>query len=227
MTAPVFIAVAGGSGSGKSTLCAALLERLPPGAAVLLSEDWYYRDISAAPEFDPARFDFDDISVRDHDLLIAHLAALRRGAAINAPRYSFERHAREAGTTPVAAAAVVVVEGCHLLCRGDLAAAFDLKVYLDTPDDIRLIRRIIRDQNERGRSLPSILEQYLRTVRPAQARLTGPSRAAADMVLADDSGAVTDPGERDLRALLEPILSHPVLVGRLGRVRDGGDPERV
>ncbi len=215
MSRPLLVAVAGGSGSGKSSLCAALLEILPPGAGAVLSEDWYYRDVGADAGFDPATFDFDDLAVRDHDLLIAHLGALGRGEGVHAPRYSFVRHAREAATTFVPATDVIFVEGAHILCRADLAAAFDLRVYLDTPDDIRLIRRILRDQEERGRSLASILEQYLRTVRPAQRRLITPSRTAADIVLSDEDAGVRAPSLERLSRLAAPLLAHPRLAALL------------
>jgi uridine kinase len=215
MTAPVLIAVAGGSASGKSTLCGAVLATLPEGSGVLVSEDWYYKDVSAAPGFDPARCDFDDVAIRDHALLIAHLHELKRGRPVEAPCYAFERHAREPFTRPIAPAPVVLVEGCHLLCNSELLALFDLKVYLETPADVRLIRRILRDQAERGRSLSSILEQYLRTVRPGHERLVAPSRDRADLVLEDHEAGVGETGAQSALRLAGTLLAHPRLNERL------------
>ena len=194
----VLVAITGGSGSGKSTLAAALQAALPFGAAVMVSEDWYYRDCSAFQDFDPATFDFDDIVIRDHVLLIQHLQALRAGQAVTAPEYDFVTHSRKTDAgVQVTPADVVIVEGSHLLCAADVAAAFDLRVYLDTPDDVRFIRRLLRDQAERGRTARSIVDQYLATVRPAHERLTGPSRARARRHGGhgrDDDGGSAQPG---------------------------------
>ena len=205
----VLVAITGGSGSGKSTLAAALLHALRPGAGALISEDWYYRD--AHPGVDPLTHDFDDVAARDHPLLIAQLGALKAGEAITAPAYSFVHHARQPGGAAIAPAEVVIVEGAHLLCAPALAALFDLRVYLDTPSDVRFIRRLMRDRNERGRSVESVVGQYLATVRPAHQRLTGPSRAQADIVLVDASPAIERPDPAVVARLAEPVLSHPVL----------------
>jgi uridine kinase len=207
----VLIALSGGSGSGKSDLADALVAALGPGIAQAMSEDWYYRDLSEQPGFDPALCDFDDLTMRDHALLRRHLKALRSGRAIKAPRYDFESHRRLAQSRPVAPTAVVVVEGAHLLCRRDLAALFDLKIYLDAPADIRFIRRLLRDQRQRGRSPASVVNQYLATVRPAHERLTEPSRAGADLVLDDRSHGVESPDPAFHRELLKPVLNHPLL----------------
>jgi uridine kinase len=210
----VLVAITGGSGSGKSTLAAALQAALPKGAAVMMSEDWYYRDCSAFANFDPATFDFDDIVIRDHALLIQHLQVLRAGRTVTAPVYDFVTHSRktDAGIA-LSPAQVVIVEGSHLLCASDLAAAFDLRIYLDTPDDVRFIRRLLRDQAERGRTARSIVDQYLATVRPAHERLTGPSRLRADLVIADVTTTVDRPDLAQIARLAAPVLEHPVLAG--------------
>jgi uridine kinase len=210
----VLVAITGGSGSGKSTLAEALLAALRPGACALISEDWYYRDVP--PGADPAHHDFDDVAARDHALLIAHLAALKAGQTISAPAYCFIRHARLPGGPAVAPAEVVILEGAHLLCDPQLAALFDLRVYLDTPSDVRFIRRLLRDQSERGRSADSVVSQYLATVRPAHERLIGPSRQHADIVLIDASPAVAAPDPAVIRRLAAPVLAHPVLQGFVG-----------
>ncbi len=205
----VLVAIAGGSGSGKSTLAEALVAALPQ--ATLVSEDWYYRDIGAEPGFDPVGYDFDDLQVRDHPRLLQDLRALKAGRGVEAPVYDFARHRRDAATTQVAPAPVVVVEGAHLLCTEPLAASFDLRVFVDTPPDVRFIRRLIRDQRTRGRSADSVIGQYLATVRPAHERLIEPSRARADLVVSDRQGEVEQPDREALRRLLAPVLAHPVL----------------
>ena len=203
------IAVAGGSGSGKSTLARTLLAEMPAGRAAYLSEDWYYADVGAAPGFDPARYDFDDLAVRDHDRLVADLRRLRAGEAVRAPAYSFVEHRRTAEhAQAVEPRAVIVAEGAHLLCAEAVAALFDLRVFVDTPADVRFIRRLIRDQAERGRSARSVIDQYLATVRPAHERLVEPSRACADLVVRDDAAGVCDADPAELRRLAGPVLTH-------------------
>lgn len=211
----LLIAITGGSGSGKSTLAEAIASGLPAGRAVLVREDWYYRDSASLPGFDAATFDFDDVAARDHDLMIADMAALKAGRAITAPVYSFVVHGREPGGQPVAAAEVVVAEGTHLLCTPALAALFDIKVFVDTPADIRFIRRLLRDQAERGRSAQSVIDQYLLTVRPGHERLTEPARALADFVVADTTAAVRLEDPAAVMRLAAPLLADPRLAAAM------------
>jgi uridine kinase len=198
---PILIAITGGSGSGKSTLAEALVSALPAGAAVLLREDSYYRDAAGLPDFDPETFDFDDVAARDHELMIRDLSALKAGRDITAPIYSFIHHGREPGGEPVAAAAVVVVEGTHVLCTPALVALFDIRVFVDTPSDIRFIRRLLRDQTERGRTAESVIAQYL----------AEPSRLNADFVVADATAAVRLEDPQAVVRLAAPVLAHPLL----------------
>ena len=213
---PFLIAIAGGSGSGKSTLAATLMAALPQGSAAFLSEDWYYADVGAQPGFDPAVYDFDDLPVRDHARLVRDLRDLRAGAAVKAPAYDFVTHRRRADhATPVEPRPVIVAEGAHLLCTPAVTAVFDLKVFVDTPPDVRFIRRLLRDQAERGRTAQSVIAQYLKTVRPAHLRLVEPSRGAADIVVDDSSGKVADADPTELRRLAEPVLAHEHLKAAL------------
>ena len=214
---PILIAITGGSGSGKSTLAEALVAALPEGAAVLLREDSYYRDAASLPDFDPATFDFDDVAARDHELMARDLAALKTGCDIMAPVYSFIHHGREPGGEPVPAAEVVVVEGTHVLCTPDLVELFDIRVYVDTPADIRFIRRLLRDQVERGRTAESVIAQYLATVRPGHERLTEPSRVNADFIVADATAAVRLEDPQAVVRLAAPVLAHPLLAPLVGR----------
>jgi len=207
----ILIAITGGSGSGKSTLAEALASALPDGAAVLVREDSYYKDAAALPGFDAATFDFDDVEARDHALLVEQLAELKAGRGVVAPLYSFIHHGREPGGEPVPAAEVVIVEGTHLLCTPALAQLFDIRVFVDTPADIRFIRRLLRDQAERGRSADSVVAQYLATVRPGHERLTEPSRVHADFIVADATAAVRLDDPQAVVRLAAPVLAHPLL----------------
>jgi len=207
----LLIAITGGSGSGKSTLAEAVAAALPEGASVLVREDSYYRDAASLPDFDAATFDFDDVAARDHVLMEADLGALKAGRDIVAPVYSFIHHGREPGGEAVRAAEVVIVEGTHVLCTPSLAALFDIRVFVDTPADIRFIRRLLRDQTERGRTAQSVIEQYLGTVRPGHERLTEPSRALADFIIADATAAVRLDDPQAVVRLAAPLLAHPLL----------------
>ena len=207
----LLIAITGGSGSGKSTLARALAEALGPEQAVVVLEDWYYVDAAALPDFDASTFDFDHVAARDHALLARHLADLKAGRAVEAPIYSLIHHGRDPGGAPVPAAPVVIVEGIHLLATPEVAALFDLKVFVDTPADIRFIRRLLRDQAERGRTAQSVIDQYLKTVRPGHERFTEPGRALADFVVADQTAAVVLEDRSAVDRLVAPVLAHPLL----------------
>ena len=207
----LLIAITGGSGSGKSTLARALAEALGPEQAVVVLEDWYYVDAAALPDFDASTFDFDHVAARDHALLARHLADLKAGRAVEAPIYSLIHHGRDPGGAPVPALPVVIVEGIHLLATPAVAALFDLKVFVDTPADIRFIRRLLRDQAERGRTAQSVIDQYLKTVRPGHERFTEPGRALADFVVADQTAAVVLEDRSAVDRLVAPVLAHTLL----------------
>jgi uridine kinase len=174
-------------------------------------EDSYYRDAASLPGFDAATFDFDDVAARDHDLMIADLKELKAGRPVTAPLYSFIHHGRDPGGEPIPASEVVIVEGTHVLCTPELTALFDIRVFVDTPSDIRFIRRLLRDQAERGRSADSVVAQYLATVRPGHERLTEPSRTHADFIVADATAAVRLEDPQAVVRLAAPVLAHPLL----------------
>ena len=176
------IGVAGGSGSGKSLFAGALARRLAPRSVVLISEDDYYRRFEG-PDFDPSTFDFDDPSARDHGLLAEHLGRLRAGCPIDRPVYSFRIHAPLRRRVRVEPAQWVIVEGLHLLHDPDVRARLDFSIFLEVDDDVRFIRRLLRDTRQRGRSVRSVTDQYLATVKPAHDRHVAPAGARADLVL--------------------------------------------
>jgi uridine kinase len=170
------VVVAGGTASGKSTAARTAAARIP--GSVLIAHDRYYHDI---PE--PRGHNFDHPEALDTALLVDHLRALRAGQRAPLPVYDFAAHARTDTVEWVEPAPVVVVEGILTLAYGPLAELADLRIYVDTPDDVRLVRRIRRDIRERGRTVESVLDQYLATVRPMHERFVAPSRERADVVL--------------------------------------------
>jgi uridine kinase len=176
------VGIAGPSASGKTTLARALQHHLQPTPSVLLTHDDYYRDLAHLPAEKRAAHNFDDPQALETELLLTHLQALRRGEAIQRPVYDFSHHIRTPQTVTVAPAPVVILEGLFILALPALREACDLRVYVDTPADICLARRILRDVQERGRTVQSCIDQYLRFVRPAQEALVLPSRVHADLI---------------------------------------------
>jgi len=170
------IVIAGGTASGKTTAALIAARRLPE--ALLIHHDRYYRDIPH-----PRGFNFDHPDALDTDGLVADLERLKAGQPVDLPVYDFSRHARAAHTERVAPCPLVMVEGILTLAHPGLAAMADLRVYVHTPDDIRLARRLRRDILERGRTVESVLDQYLQTVRPMHLAWVAPCEAGADLVL--------------------------------------------
>ena len=220
---PILVAITGGSGAGKTSLALALAARSAARSVLILSEDFYYHDNGAAPGFDAARFNFDDVAAHDHALLARDLAALRAGQAIERPDYCYVTHRRRPETCPAGPAELVIVEGIHLLHGEALRRLFDLSLYLDVPDDVRFVRRLLRDLRERERDPVAIAEQYLGTVRPMHYRYTEPTRAAADLVLVDDGGP--DVIEATMARLLLPVEDRLRALRAATRDLAGGSPD--
>lgn len=188
LTAPAtVIAITGASASGKSWLAATLSQQLERETGsdhlAVLAEDAYYCDQSHLPIKQREQTNYDHPSAFDHELLARHLLELRAGRPIHVPQYDFCQHTRAPGTVVVQPAKVILVEGILLLSSAELREIFDISIFVDTPLDICLMRRIRRDMEERGRSLDSVINQYQRTVRPAYFAFVNPSREYADMVI--------------------------------------------
>jgi uridine kinase len=179
---PVLVGIAGGSGSGKSTLARNIADALP-GQVLVIAHDAYYLDRSDLPPAEREQINFDEPAALDNRALLADLQALKGGRAIEQPHYDFATHSRTQPPLRLQPHPVVLVEGALLLAVPELRAVFDLRVFVDTPDDIRLLRRIRRDVVERGRSLQSIEQQYLASVRPMHERYVAPSLAHAEVVV--------------------------------------------
>ena len=183
MRPPFVLGIAGGSGSGKTTISRAILDALPAGAGILLEQDHYYRAQPHLPLEERERVNYDHPDALEMDLLLAHLDALRAGEPIVRPTYDFAVHDRAPAGLPIAPCPVVVVEGILVLADERLRARFDAKVYVDTDADIRLMRRIRRDLEQRGRTFAQVRKQYYETVRPMHLAFVEPSKRFADVIL--------------------------------------------
>jgi uridine kinase len=177
------LGVAGGTGSGKTTVATNVIAALPAGAAVLIDHDAYYRDRSALPRAEREGINYDHPDAIETELLVAQLAALRAGGAVEVPRYDYREHARRRDTRRVEPAPVIVVEGILVLADERLRAQMDLKIFVDTDADVRLLRRMRRDIGERGRTFEQVSEQYATTVRPMHLAFVEPSKRFADLII--------------------------------------------
>ena len=175
----VMIGIAGGTGAGKSTLVRAVIGRF---GGVCVGLDSYYRDRSAIKLEERSQINYDEPAAIDHTLLIEHLRRLRAGESIQKPRYSFHTHTRT-GTETVPSARLILVDGLFTLWWEELRTLLDLRVFVDAPADLRLLRRVQRDVTERGRSVESVMTQYLQTVRPMHERYVEPTKLHADLVV--------------------------------------------
>jgi uridine kinase len=182
MQKPVVIGIAGGSGSGKTTVQRRVIEQFAPDIAVL-DHDSYYRDLSHLPSEERAMFNFDHPDALETELMVRHLDALIAGYAIEKPTYDFTTHNRKVETIRIEPKHVILVEGILIYAEPELRKRINFKVFVDTESDIRLIRRIRRDINERGRTIDSILEQYERTVQPMYVEFVEPSKRFADIII--------------------------------------------
>ncbi len=184
MTArPLIIGVAGGTGSGKTTIANAIRTAIDHPQMALIQHDAYYRDAGHLPLDERARINFDHPDALETELLVRHLEELIAGRPVEVPVYDFATHTRRPAGTPLHPAKVVIVEGILIFCDRALRDLMDLKIFVDTDDDLRFIRRLKRDIQERGRSLDSVVAQYLGTVRPMHAAFVEPSRKYADIII--------------------------------------------
>lgn len=179
---PLVIAVAGGSGSGKTTVARAIDEAVHR-ESVLIEQDAYYKDLGHLPIEARRQVNFDHPDAFDTELMIAQLQLLTSGQAIAKPTYDYPAHTRAAGTVHVLPKDVILVEGILLFADARLRQLFDIKVFVDVADDVRFIRRLQRDVVERGRTMDSVIQQYLTTVRPMHLEFVEPSKRYADIIL--------------------------------------------
>ncbi|MEQ9570085.1 MAG: uridine kinase [Longimicrobiales bacterium] len=183
MIPPLVIGVAGGSGSGKSTVVREIVAGVSPEAVSQVHHDAYYRDFDHLTEDERARINFDHPDALETELLVRHVDALRAGVPIEMPVYDFRTHTRREETIPVHPTRIVLVDGILVLAEPELRERMDVRVYVDTDPDVRLIRRLRRDVAERGRSVESVLTQYETTVRPMHRDFVEPSKRWADIII--------------------------------------------
>ena len=198
------IGIAGGTGSGKSTLVRRIEEEFGPAVAVL-SHDFYYKAHDELSYEERCLLNYDHPNSLDTDLLIEHLKALKQGRAVLRPIYDFTVHNRSKECQEVRPAKVIVVEGILIFENKELLEQFDIKLYVDTDADVRIIRRIVRDVKKRGRTLESVVEQYLTTVKVMHAMFVEPSKKYADIIIPEggrNEVALSMVKER-IKALLE------------------------
>ncbi|WP_210060631.1 uridine kinase [Peptoniphilus stercorisuis] len=183
MRKPILIGIAGGSGSGKSTVTNELVEMIDGDRVVVIAQDNYYKSQNSLPYEQRVKTNYDHPFAFDNDLLIEHLEKLKNNEAIEEPIYDFEIHNRKEETKHVEPREVIILEGILILNEKEIRDLLDIKIFVDTDSDVRIIRRILRDIKERGRSLESVILQYMATVRPAHLQFVEPSKRYADVIM--------------------------------------------
>jgi uridine kinase len=196
---PFFLGIAGGSGSGKSTIATSILKALPEGSGTLLQQDHYYRVQSHLSLADREMVNYDHPDSLEFDLLLRHMTELAAGKTVVRPTYDFAKHDRDAEGLTITPTRVVIVEGILVLTDPRLRERFDVKLFVDTDADIRLMRRIRRDLEQRGRTFAQVRKQYYDTVRPMHMAFVEPSKRFADLIIPE--------GGQNLVAL-DLIMSH-------------------
>jgi uridine kinase len=180
---PVVIGVAGGTGSGKTTVAHEILNRAGTAQISLIQHDAYYKDLGDLSPAQRAMQNFDHPDALDNALLIEHLRELKAGRAIEVPVYDFTTHTRTAETSTIEPHRIILLEGILIFADEALRRLMDVKIYVDTDPDIRFIRRLERDIAERGRTMESVIRQYLATVRPMHQEFVEPSKRFADVII--------------------------------------------
>jgi uridine kinase len=180
---PFLIGLAGGTGSGKTTVANAIVNRVGKERIAILSHDSYYRDIVDLPKNVLDRQNFDHPDSLESELLVRHLKALKQGMVVETPIYDFKVHRRAEESRRIEPRKIVLVDGILIFAEPELRKLFDVKIYVDTDADVRLIRRLKRDIAERGRSVESVVTQYESTVRPMHMEFVEPSKRYADLII--------------------------------------------
>ena len=203
MFRPLVVGIAGGTGSGKTTVAQRLAGAMPPERCAMIEHDAYYRDQGHLAPDERAAINYDHPSALESALLAEHLRELRAGRAVEVPIYDFATHTRRRETRPIAPARVILVEGILVFSEPALREQMDIKLFVDTDPDIRLMRRIRRDLEERGRTFKSVSDQYYATVRPMHIEHVEPTRRWADLIIPEG-------GDND--------VALDVLLGQLWRI---------
>ncbi len=179
----MIIGICGGTGSGKTTIARKIIEMVNRQSVVLLEQDSYYRNLEDMPLDARRQTNFDHPDSIDSEMLVNHLKRLKQGQSIEMPVYDFKTHTRNRESERIDPKPVVIVEGILIFAEPRISDLLDVKVFVDTPDDIRFIRRLKRDITQRGRTTESVIAQYFATVRPMHFEFVEPSKRAADLIL--------------------------------------------
>lgn len=180
---PIVIGLAGGSGSGKSTVVRRIVESFGGEHVTVLDHDRYYRDHPELGLEARAALNYDHPDALETELMVEHVTALKAGRGVDAPAYDFTNHARAAATRRFEPATALIVEGILVFADKRLRELMDIKIYVDADDDIRFIRRLVRDTTERGRTMQSVIDQYLGTVKPMHLEFVEPTKRYADVII--------------------------------------------
>lgn len=183
MRKPILIGIAGGTGSGKSTVAKAIFRSLPESNISILEQDAYYKDQTHLPMEERVKTNYDHPFAFDTDLLVSHIISLLSNEPIEKPSYDFTIHTREAATSTVYPKQIIILEGILILEDERLRDLMDIKIFVDTDPDLRVIRRIRRDIQDRGRTLDSVISQYIKTVKPAHDIFIEPTKKFADIII--------------------------------------------
>ena len=203
-TSPLVIGIAGGSGSGKTTLARLILDRVGEHRIAFLPHDAYYKDLSSLPLNQRATINFDHPDSLDTDLLIEHINSLKEFHPVDLPIYDFKTHSRTGETYRVDPKPVIMVEGILIFAEPVLREQLEVKIFVDTDSDLRFIRRLERDINERGRTTDSVVHQYLSTVRPMHLEFVETSKRYADVIIPE--GGLNEVAMEMVVARLESLL---------------------
>lgn len=183
MERPIFVGIAGGTGSGKTTIAQTVFDRVGSDRIEWISHDGYYRDFSHLPMDERHSVNFDHPNALDTSLLVEHLDDLHKGKSVAMPVYDFSTHVQTGKTKPVLPKKVIIVEGILVLAEPEIRSRIDIKLFVDTPSDIRFLRRLQRDMAERGRTVETVIDQYMKTVRPMHEEFVEPSKRYADLII--------------------------------------------
>ncbi|SUY47355.1 uridine kinase [Clostridium putrefaciens] len=183
MNNPVLIGIAGGTGSGKSTISKEIYSAFDESCIAMIEQDSYYKDQSFMDINERIKTNYDHPKAFDTDLLIQHLKALLNRETVQKPMYNFEEHTRRKETVKVESRDIIILEGILILEDPRIRELLDIKLYVDTDADVRIIRRLLRDMNERGRTVDSVITQYLNVVRPMHLQFVEPTKRYADIII--------------------------------------------
>lgn len=179
----MIIGICGGTGSGKTTVAKSIVQSVSESDVIFIQQDSYYRDLKDMPLDGRQLANFDHPDSLDNDLLIHHLKRLKAGQSAELPIYDFRTHSRKNETRHVEPKPIVIIEGILIFAEPKILEQLDIKVFVDTPDDIRFIRRLERDISERGRTVESVIEQYTMTVRPMHLQFVEPTKRYANVII--------------------------------------------